>query len=148
MQRVNAEEVLANLAKIRAGMPLHRIRRPATPKPTRTRLDARTLDVQSVEEFELEAIADALETMADDARALAAASYQSALEMALDVFYAAEELARDPAHPDLVALVENMRRVYQSEYGTAIPTKAETERRRAEEAADAESFGVSKSTTT
>jgi hypothetical protein len=74
--------------------------------------------------------------MADDARALAAAAIESAVEHALDVYYTAEELALQPDHANLIPHVENMRRAYHEHYGRAIPTKEETERRRAREAAD------------
>ncbi|MEA2491650.1 MAG: hypothetical protein QOH21_3442 [Acidobacteriota bacterium] len=129
--RLDTEQVLAGLAKIRATMPLHRIRRTAHPPRATTRTDART-----TEDFEMEAIADALESLADDARALAAAAIESAVEQALDVYYAAAELARQPEHANLIPHMENMRRAYHEQYGHAIPTKEETERRRAREAVD------------
>jgi len=42
---------------------------------------------------------------------------------ALEVYYAAEELARDPAHADLIPHVEAMRRGHERDYGGAIPPR-------------------------
>ncbi|HYK04607.1 MAG TPA: hypothetical protein VE974_22840 [Thermoanaerobaculia bacterium] len=49
----------------------------------------------------------------------------------LDIYYAAEELARDPEHVHLVEHVEKMRRSYEAEEGRPIPSKEETLARRA-----------------
>ena len=124
-QRLTAEQVLAELARIRASMPLHRISRVAKRKRTDHRLKT-----SSMEEFEGEAIAEALEAMADDARALADAAMQAAIEKALDIYYVTEQLARDPEHANLIPHVDNMRRAYENQFGRAIPSKEETELRR------------------
>jgi len=42
---------------------------------------------------------------------------------ALEVYYAAEELARDPAHADLIPHVEAMRRSHEMDYGLPIPLR-------------------------
>ena len=124
--RMNAEQVLAALARLRASMPLHRITRAANRKRTDHRLETASID-----EFEAEAIAEALEAMADDARALADAAMQAAIEKALDIYYVTEQLARDPQHAELIPHLDNMRRAYERQFGCAVPSKEETEARRA-----------------
>ena len=42
----------------------------------------------------------------------------------------AEELARDPAHANVILHVEALRKAHQNSYGRTIPTKEETEARR------------------
>lgn len=126
--RFNVEQILATLAKIRAEMPLDKFPRAKPRQPTES-----DIGPQSMEDFELLTVAEALESLADDARAIANGANKALLENALDVYYAAEELSHDPEHAELIAQVENMRRAYESHYGHAIPTKEETERRRRRE---------------
>lgn len=117
------EEAFGTLAKIRAAMPLPvRAARPS---------EDRRMDAWSIEEFEGEALADAIEALADDVRAMVEEMRRRTFEKALDVYYTTEELARDPANANLIEHVENMRRAYESQYGCPIPTKEETARRRA-----------------
>jgi len=123
---MNTERLLAELAKVRAAMPLHRIRRKLKPKHTSERLHAR-----SIEDFELETVAEALETMVEETGAVVEALEDSLFEQALDIYYAAEELARDPEHAHLIEHVEKMRRSYEAEEGRPIPSKEETLARRA-----------------
>ena len=122
-KRFDAERVLGELARIRAAIPL----RGSAPR----REKSQRMDARSGEEFELEAVADALEALADDVRLMVEKANEEAMEKALDVYYAAEELARDPANVDVAAHVEKMRAAYQSHYGRPIPSKEETEKRRA-----------------
>ena len=135
-QPMNTERLLAELAKVRAAMPLHRIRRKLKPKRTTERLNA-----QSVEDFELETVAEALETMAEETNAVIEALEESLFEQALDIYYAAEELARDPEHAHLVEHVEKMRRSYEAEEGRPIPSKEETLARRARRAVSCAAAG-------
>jgi hypothetical protein len=130
-QPMNTERLLAELAKVRAAMPLHRIRRKLKPKPVSERLNARSLNTLSMEDFELETVADALETMVEETSAVIEALDESLFEQALDIYYAAEELARDPEHAHLIEHVEKMRRSYEAEEGRPIPSKEETLARRA-----------------
>jgi hypothetical protein len=130
MQQLSTEQVLARLGRLRAGMPLHRI-----PPRLRRRCTERPLDVHSIENFDGEAVAEALGTMADEVHALVETVAQTLVEQALDVYYALEELVRDPEHAHLLPHLENMRNAYEQSYGCAVPTKEETERRRAEERA-------------
>ncbi len=132
-QPMNTERLLAELAKVRAAMPLHRIRRKLKPKRTSERLNARSLNT-SMEDFELETVAEALETMVEETNAVIEALDESLFEQALDIYYAAEELARDPEHAHLIEHVEKMRRSYEAEEGRPIPSKEETLARRAAKA--------------
>jgi hypothetical protein len=125
-QPMNTERLLGELAKVRAAMPLHRIRRKLKAKHVTERLNARTM-----EDFELETVAEALETMVEETSAVIEALEESVFEQALDIYYAAEELARDPEHAHLVEHVEKMRRSYEAEEGRPIPSKEETLARRA-----------------
>jgi len=45
------------------------------------------------------------------------------MAMAMKVYYAAEELAKDPEHAELIPHVEKMREAYSSFYGKPIPPK-------------------------
>jgi len=119
---MNTEELLGKLAEMRRSIPYLSER----PRPENKSL----LDARTVEEFETAAVVDALETLADDVRATIEETTQRAYENALDVYYAAEELARDPQNAHIVPHVEAMRAAHQKSYGKPIPTKEETEERR------------------
>ena len=127
--KINVEQVLATLAKIRAGMPLDQF---PPPKKKKERIES-DIGPQSMEDFEMLTLAEALESLAEDARAVADGANKALLENALNIYYAAEELSHDPEHAELIPQVEDMRRAYESHYGHAIPTKEETERRRRRE---------------
>ena len=66
-----------------------------------------------------------LESLADDISAVVARKRAEAVEMALRVYYAAEELSHDPEHVHLIEHVEKMRAAYEREFGRAIPAKGE-----------------------
>jgi hypothetical protein len=48
---------------------------------------------------------------------------QSLYQQALDVYYATEELARDPEHAHLAAQVEALRLAHEREYGHPPPPR-------------------------
>jgi hypothetical protein len=121
-KRMNTQAVLAKLAEIRRSIP----RLNDAPRPEKTS----RVDAQSVEEFELAAVADALETLGEDLRATIREAEDRLYEQCLDVYYAAEELARDPEHANVIPHVEALRKAHENSYGRAIPTKEETEARR------------------
>ena len=124
-KRMNAEEILARLAKMREGIPV-----PQRPRKRAAETTSR-IDARSVEDFEALAVAEALESLAEDVRAVIDEKMERALEMSLDVYYAAVELSRDPAHAHLLDHVAKMERAYERSYGHPIPSKEETEARRA-----------------
>jgi hypothetical protein len=78
---------------------------------------------QAMSEFEALAAADALEALADEIQFFIDRRMEEAYRKALDVYYTAEELARDPEHAELVPHVEAMRRAHEQQYGKAIPPK-------------------------
>lgn len=123
-KRMNAEEILARLAKMREGLPVpQKARKRAVDKTSR-------IDARNVEEFEALAVADALEAMADDIRAIIDEKMEKAREMALDIYYATVEMSRDPEQSHLLEHVEKMQRAYERSYGRPIPSKEETDERR------------------
>ena len=67
-----------------------------------------------------------LRSLATDVRSAIEYAHAQATEKALQVYYAAEELARDPAHADLIPHVEAMRKAYEKSYGKPIPAKKES----------------------
>ena len=79
----------------------------------------------SREEAVTEFTADALLTLAEDMQSVLDGRRERAYREALDVYYAAEELARDPEHAHLAAHIEAMRRAHESEYGHPPPPRHE-----------------------
>jgi len=79
---------------------------------------------RTAEEFEYAALADALQSLADDVSASVDHAKAKALEAALQIYYTAEELARDPEHAHLIPHVQQMREACEREYGRPIPPKA------------------------
>jgi hypothetical protein len=119
-KKLNAEEMLAKLAAIRAQIP-----HLDTPRPVREKRPERMSPsgAEDMADFETESVAEALESMADELHAAIEAAQAKAMAQALDVYYAAEELARDPAHADLIPHVEAMRAAYEHDFGKPIPPR-------------------------
>lgn len=127
---MNAKAILARLAEIRAFLPLEGIEPVRKTEPERiTRMDLRTQ-----QDFDDAAVMHAVESLLADVQAIVDNARQRAFESALDIYYKAEELARDPENAELIPHVAEIRRAYESSYGHPIPTKAETDTRRAREA--------------
>lgn len=80
---------------------------------------------QAMSDFEIDGAVEALETMADEIRAFIELRMEAAYRKALEVYYAAVELSRDPEHAELLPHVEAMRRAHEQQYGRPIPPKAE-----------------------
>ena len=112
---MDAEAILAKLTEIRRSIP----RLTTKPRPENKSLAA----ARSLEDFENLAVVEALESLADDVHAAVEEARETAYRQALEVYYAAEELARDPEHADLIAQVEAMRQAHQSSYGRPIPPR-------------------------
>ena len=79
---------------------------------------------EAMYEFELSTAAEALHTLADEIQAECDRRMAEAYRMALDIFYAAEELSRDPKHAELIPQVEAMRLAHELQYGKPIPEKS------------------------
>jgi hypothetical protein len=113
--KINAEAILETLAKIRKSIPYKLT--PRVPQRRETPID-------NVTDFELGAIEEALEQLTAELGDAVDAARARALEGALNVYYAAEELARDPANAHLIPHVEAMRRAYEHDYGKPIPPRS------------------------
>ena len=76
--------------------------------------------------FDKAAVIDAVASLTEDLNALNALADQrmeQVLEDALKTFYLIEDLARDPAHADLIPAVENLRKAYERDFGEPIPPR-------------------------
>ena len=78
---------------------------------------------QAMSDFEILAATDALEAMADEIQSFVDHRMEQLYGQALEVYYAAEELSRDPEHAELLPHVEAMRRAHEEQYGRPIPPK-------------------------
>lgn len=120
-----AETILQRLTQLNRSIPRRKSPSPLPERPGTTRMAAQTMD-----DFEAEAIAEALEGMLADLRATLDEAATQVYEQCLDVYYTAEELARTPEHAHLAEHVERMRAAYVQSYGRSVPTREETEARR------------------
>ena len=116
-KKLDAAEALRRLAEIRKGIPF--LEESASRRTGDGRADGGT----TAEEFEMLALAEGLENLADDLSAAIRKKRAEALESALQIYYTAEELARDPANAHIVPLVEKMREAYERDFGRPIPPK-------------------------
>jgi len=116
---MNAEAILRKLSQIQGAIPQLPQPRPEIEIST----IGATLEGDALDDFECAAVADALEAMADDLAAAIADARADLFAKCLEVYYAAEELSRDPAHADLIPHVEEMRRAYQQSCGKPIPAR-------------------------
>jgi hypothetical protein len=80
---------------------------------------------QALHEFEILSAAEALGTLAEEIQAECDRRMEAARRAALEIYYKAEELARDPEHAELIPHVAAMRAAYESEYGRPIPARGE-----------------------
>jgi len=77
----------------------------------------------AMRDFDVLAVADALSTLAYEIQTHVDRKMEELYQQALDVYYVAEELARDPAHAQLVPHVEAMRRAHEAEHGPIPPKR-------------------------
>ncbi|MCU1244956.1 MAG: hypothetical protein JWN02_866 [Acidobacteria bacterium] len=128
---IDAEGILRTLAEVRKVIPkLDGVPGAPAPKRTDERFISGALDVNSLREFDYQAVTDGLESVTAELSAALDAAQQKMLDQALDVYYAAVELARDPVHAEMIPHVEQMRRAYEQSYGRPIPSREETEAER------------------
>jgi len=121
-KKMNASEILAELARLREQLPPE-MKKPRPRKDsgaTRTKLPP---SGDAMADFETAAVIEALESLADDVHAGIEEKRAKMIEKALEIYYAAEELAKQPEHADLIKHVEEMQRAYMSEFGKPIPPK-------------------------
>lgn len=130
-KKMDTAAILRTLAQIRESIP-----RPAglPPAPRHdTRHDGRMpmpIRARTVEDFEMLAVADALQSLSDELTETANEAERKVFEQAMDTYYAAEDLVRDGAHPELVPHVEALREAYQKSYGRPIPPRERREEAR------------------
>jgi len=109
-KELRTEAILSMLARVRAAMPPPAVHPPPPDRP-----------VEGVEDFEYETVLNALESVAAELGAALESAHAKATADALGIYYAAEELARNSAHADLIPHVEAMRRAYEREVGRMVP---------------------------
>jgi hypothetical protein len=71
----------------------------------------------------METLANALESFASELSDSIETAEQQAMAGALEIYYAAEKLAKEPEHAHLVPYVEQMRAIYRRDFGTDIPER-------------------------
>lgn len=81
-----------------------------------------------VRDFEYIAIQETVESLIPQLDAVLERAEARVLETWLRIYYAAEDLSRDPANAHLLAHVEDMRREYERVFGEPIPPKSDPER--------------------
>jgi hypothetical protein len=121
-KKLDAEPILRKLAEMRKSIPY------LDEAPPRPKVDGRAtipegFPLETAEDFEYAAVAEALQTFADDLNAVIEQKRAHLEEQALEVYYTAEELAKDPAHADLIPVVERLRQAYFNDHGKPIPPR-------------------------
>jgi len=119
-KKIDVEAILNTLATVRKQIP-HLADAP--PRDTTNNVPFPAAGDDAMELFEMETLADALESFAGEVSDSVEAAREKALAGALEVYYAAEELSKDPEHAHLIPLVEQMRESYRRDYGKDIPKR-------------------------
>lgn len=113
--RLNAQAILAQLAEIRKVIPHADV-------PRRDD-EGTTAGARTEEDFEYLAVMEGLRSLSEDLGVELDRRSAALLEQSLEIYYTAEELARDPAHADLIPHVEAMRAAYERDFGIPIPPR-------------------------
>lgn len=71
----------------------------------------------------METLAEVLESFAGELSGSIEAAGAKAMADAMKIYYAAEELSRDPEHANLIPYVEQMRAIYRRDFGMDIPPR-------------------------
>jgi hypothetical protein len=123
-QKLDVESILNTLASIRKQIPFMTDAPAPSGSPAMAPVVAFAAGgEETMEMFEMETLADALESFAGELTHSIETARKKALTQALEVYYAAEELARDPEHADLIPYVQQMREGYRHDFGTDIPKR-------------------------
>jgi len=120
-KKLDAEPILRQLAEMRKSIPYIDEAPPRPASDGKTVLEG--IPLVTSEDFEYAAVIEALESLAGDLSAVIDQKYARLEEQALEVYYTAEELARDPEHADLIPVVERLRQAYQNDHGKPIPPR-------------------------
>jgi hypothetical protein len=124
-QPIHAEPILRRCAEIRETIPpeyLDPSRRPAYEGRMESELG---FEPATPEEFESFIVHEAVRALVEDLGAAMAGARETARKMALRVYYAGEELARDPQHAHLIPQLEQLRLSYERDYGHPLPPKTD-----------------------
>jgi hypothetical protein len=116
-KRLDAAEVLRKLSALREMMP-----RPEG-KFTPTTEVTLSPSGDAMADFEEQAVVDALGSMADELHAAIEEKREKLFRDSMEIYYTAEELARDPAHAHVIPHVEAMRAAYEKDFGHPIPPR-------------------------
>jgi len=119
-QKINVEGILNTLATVRKQIPHLTYARHRETASAATLPDGGD---DAMEIFEMETLADALESFAGDVSEAVETAQQKAMAQALEIYYAAEKLAKDPEHAHLIPIVEQMRAIYRRDFGADIPKR-------------------------
>jgi hypothetical protein len=122
-ERLDAEAILQAVAEMRESLP----EIPGGRRSNDTH-DGRSLFpegglVETEEDFEWAAVMDALERLAEDVYAVAEHKEAKLIESLLEVYYAAEEAARDPANAEFLPHLQKVRDAYEHDFGEPIPPR-------------------------
>jgi hypothetical protein len=120
---LDAETILTKLAELRKRLPGIEQPRPSSQPSDHRTLFPDGVPVETEEDFEYAAVMEALESFADDVEIVREQAAARAVESALQIYYATEDLARDPANADLIPYVQAMREAYERDFGKPIPPK-------------------------
>jgi hypothetical protein len=124
-KKLDAEALLRLLEQIRTSIPdkYRDPNRPARPSSGDGRMTALDFQPQTAEDFDLVAAYEGIEATLEEVSASVEYARAKGVQEALKIYYAAEELARDPEHADLIPHVEKMREAYERDFGKPIPPK-------------------------
>jgi len=119
-QKIDVDAILTTLTAVRKQVP-HLANTP--PRDTASTPTLLGTSEEAMEIFELETLADALESFAGEISNSIETAQQQAMAGALEIYYAAEKLAKDPEHAHLIPIVEQMRESYRRDFGRDIPAR-------------------------
>lgn len=121
-KRPDVAWLLSQLAEARKALPVsEEEHRPRSSHDGLTASDG--WQPRTEEEFEYAALMDAVETLRDDIAVVVERQNAELMAEAMEAYYVAEELARDPEHADLIPHLERIREAYKRDTGHPIPPR-------------------------
>ena len=126
-RKIDVEGILNTLSSIRQQIP--KLTNASAKRSANAAADAVSMkgllsgDEDAIEAFELGTLAGAIESLAGDLSASIEAAEQKLMADALEVYYAAERLSKEPEHAHLIPYVEQMQAIYRRDFGREIPAR-------------------------